>query len=391
MKKNFSLLILLITCWISNTSYAQSFQACLQINKQQKLPFIIEKQNNDFYINNGLEVIPLQKRIVPNTDSLDLVFPYFNSFIRCKVTRKGLKGYWNNLLKKDYRIPFQARKKNSKIKNPPSQIEGKWAVTFSTQKDSYPAIGVFEIKQKQVNGTFMTETGDYRFLTGQFLGDSLVLSTFNGSHAFLFKAKMTQDSLHGTFYSGKHYQTDWVAVKDENATLRNPNNLTTIQDKQIIQFTFPDLNGNYYSFPNHISSEHASIIMLMGSWCPNCIDEAVFFKSVQEKYGKDKLKIVAVCYEVGDAENLWREAVRKLVDKHNFPFVFLLAGKASKLLAHQHFPMLNHVMSFPTTLYVDKKGQVRKIYTGFYGPATKEYFEDFKKETFALLEEMMGE
>lgn len=383
--------LLLFLCLGYRIIHSEVLEAHLHLSKSHVLPFTLEKQNNDFFIVNGLEVIPLQKRIVPNTDSLDLVFPYFNSFIRCKINRKGLKGYWNNLLKTDYRIPFQAKKNKPKISKPNSMIEGKWAVTFSTKKDPYPAVGVFEIKQKQVNGTFMTETGDYRFLTGHFTDDSLVLSTFNGSHAFLFKARMTKDSLYGAFYSGKHYQTDWVAVKDENACLRNPNNITTIQENQTIQFTFPDLNGNYYSFPNHISSEQASIIMLMGSWCPNCIDEAVFFKSVQEKYGKDKLKIVAVCYEVGDAENLWREAVRKLVDKHNFPFVFLLAGKASKLLAHQHFPMLNHVMSFPTTLYVDKKGQVRKIYTGFYGPATKEYFEDFKKETFALLEEMMGE
>ena len=382
---------MLFTGVLQTIGFGQSLQAHLQLNKQQRLPFIIEKQNDDFFIVNGLEVIPLQKRIVPNTDSLDLVFPYFNSFIRCKISRKGLFGHWNNLLKTDYRIPFQARKRKQKITTPHKNIEGKWAVTFSTQKDPYPGIGVFEIKQNRVNGTFMTETGDYRFLSGFFDKDTLVLSTFNGSHAFLFKAKMTQDSLHGIFYSGKHYQTDWVAIKDANAGLRNPNTLTTIEPNQNIQFTFPDLNGNYYSFPNHISSEQASIIMLMGSWCPNCIDEAVFFKSLQEKYGKDKLKIIAVCYEVGDSETLWRESVRKLVDKHNFPFIFLIAGKASKLLAHQHFPMLNHVMSFPTTLYVDKKGQVRKVYTGFYGPATRGYFEDFQRETLALLEEMMGE
>ena len=355
------------------------------------MPFILEKQNDDFFIVNGLEIIPLQKRIVPNTDSLDLVFPYFNSFIRCKISRRGMSGYWNNLLKTDYRIPFLAKKKKITLDNPNKNVEGKWAVTFSTKKDAYPGIGVFEVKQKTVNGTFMTETGDYRFLSGFFKKDSLILSTFNGSHAFLFKGKLSNDSLHGSFFSGKHYQTDWVAVKDNKASLRNPHSLTTVQNNQNIQFTFPDLNGNYYSFPNHISSEHASIIMLMGSWCPNCIDEAIFFKSLQEKYGKDKLKIVAVCYEVGDSEILWRESVRKLVDKHHFPFVFLLAGKASKLLAHQHFPMLNHVMAFPTTIYVDKKGRVRKIYTGFYGPATQGYFEEFKKETIQLLEEMMGE
>lgn len=391
LKIFYSLYLLVLFLVLQTSSYGQTLNAHLQINKEQQLPFVLEKQNNDFFIVNGLEVIPLQKRIVPNTDSLDLVFPYFNSFIRCKITRRGLTGYWHNLLKSDYKIPVEARRKKIKRSQPMSKIEGKWSVTFSTKQAAYSGVGVFEIKQNKVNGTFMTETGDYRFLSGYFQKDSLILSTFNGSHAFLFKAKMTGDSLLGTFYNGKHYQTDWIAVKNDQASLRNPNALTTIDSNQNIHFTFPDLNGNYYSFPNHISSEQATIIMLMGSWCPNCIDEAIYFKTLQEQYGRDKLKIIAVCYEVGDNENIWRESVKKLADKHHFPFIFLLAGKASKLLAHQHFPMLNHVMSFPTTLYVDKKGQVRKVYTGFYGPATKTYFEDFQKETLVLLEEMMGE
>lgn len=383
--------LLLFLCFGYRIIHGEVFQAYLYLTNSQVLPFKLKKQNNEFFIVNGLEVIPMHKRIVPNTDSIDLVFPYFNSFIRCKITRRSLRGYWNNLLKTDYRIPFRAIKDTPRISQPNSMIEGKWAVIFSTQKDPYPAVGVFEISQKLVNGTFLTESGDYRFLSGYFQGDSLVLSTFNGSHAFLFKAKMSKDSLYGTFYSGKHYQTDWVAFKDENTALRNPNSITTIQENQNIHFTFPDLNGNYYTFRNHLGSEQASVIILMGSWCPNCIDEAIFFKSVQEKYGKDKLKIIAVCYEIGDKESHWREAVRNLVDKHHFPFVFLLGGKASKSLAHQHFPMLNHIMSFPTTIYIDKKGQVRKIYTGFYGPATKKYFEEFKKETSALLEEMISE
>jgi hypothetical protein len=53
--------------------------------------------------------------------------------------------------------------------------------------------------------------------------------------------------------------------------------------------------------------------------------------------------------------------------------------------------MLNRVMSFPTTLYLDKKGNVRKTYTGFYGPATGIYYENYAKETFELLEALIGE
>jgi thiol-disulfide isomerase/thioredoxin len=242
-----------------------------------------------------------------------------------------------------------------------------------------------------VCGTFITETGDYRFLSGEIKNDSLFLSTFNGSHAFYFEAKISQDEMEGIFYSGKHYQTTWEAKKDENAQLSNPYELTKIDASQPFQFTFPDLNGNYYSFPNHLSKNKITIVTLMGSWCPNCIDEIVFLKELVTKYGKENVKVVAVCYESIEDPKKRVENIKKIMDHHQLDFTFLIAGKASKLLAHQHFPVLNHVMSFPTTIFLDRENRVREIFTGFYGPATKDYFESFKNKTFELVEEMMRE
>ena len=57
----------------------------------------------------------------------------------------------------------------------------------------------------RVTGTFLTETGDYRYLEGVVDGDSLKLSCFDGSHAFLFHAALDQDSFRGRFWSGTHW------------------------------------------------------------------------------------------------------------------------------------------------------------------------------------------
>ena len=61
-------------------------------------------------------------------------------------------------------------------------------------------------------------------------------------------------------------------------------------------------------------------------------------------------------------------------------------GKASKKL-----PMLNKVMSYPTTIYLDRAGKVRKIHTGFNGPATGEKYEEFKKEFNTFMETLFSE
>jgi hypothetical protein len=49
------------------------------------------------------------------------------------------------------------------------------------------------------------------------------------------------------------------------------------------------------------------------------------------------------------------------------------------------------VLSYPTTVFVDKKGKVRKIHTGFNGPATGEKFTEFKTEFKAFVGELLAE
>ena len=48
-------------------------------------------------------------------------------------------------------------------------------------------------------------------------------------------------------------------------------------------------------------------------------------------------------------------------------------------------------LSYPTTIYIDKRGEVRKIHTGFNGPATGEKHEEFKSDFEATLKELLAE
>ena len=42
--------------------------------------------------------------------------------------------------------------------------------------------------------------------------------------------------------------------------------------------------------------------------------------------------------------------------------------------------MLNRVLSYPTSIFIDKTGKVRKIHTGFNGPATGDKYIEFTTE-----------
>ncbi|MEM7513538.1 MAG: TlpA family protein disulfide reductase, partial [Bacteroidota bacterium] len=69
----------------------------------------------------------------------------------------------------------------------------------------------------------------------------------------------------------------------------------------------------------------------------------------------------------------------------------LIAGTSNKTEAAETLPMLNHIMSFPTSIFIDRKGRVRKIHTGFYGPGTGKYYDQFVEETDAFLTKLLAE
>jgi len=73
-----------------------------------------------------------------------------------------------------------------------SRISGSWQVQFDGLEE--PAVGLFRsLPGGRAEGTFMTSTGDYRFLAGDFVAGRLRLSRFDGANAFLVHATLQAD------------------------------------------------------------------------------------------------------------------------------------------------------------------------------------------------------
>jgi thiol-disulfide isomerase/thioredoxin len=400
----FKLLIFsLLTFTFSVFSYSQSYKnlkkgnwkANLSLDIETFLPFKLEisgsKKSPVFTIHNAEEKIQLSS-IKKINDSLQVDFPNFHSFLRFKlVDKETIHGNWHNLNKGvNYKIPFSAKLNNEKLKEIPKDLpldlSGRWKTFFSPNtKNEEIAIGVFSSNSNHLTGTFLTETGDYRFLEGETDRDNMFLSCFDGSHAFFFEAYIKNDSLKGKFYSGSHYTTDWIATKDENFTLRNPDSLTYLVKTEDFKFKVKDLENKDFTFSSENYKNKVCIIQIMGTWCPNCIDETRFLKEMYEKYHEKGLEIISVCYE---SPSVYEEQVQKvnLMKKRlNLDFTFLIGGQANKALASEHFSMLNQIISYPTAIFLDKNGRVVKIHTGFNGPGTGEIYTEFVKETEELI------
>ena len=372
----------------------------LQLNNNTILPFSfgIDKKNKayTFTIYNGEEKITLIQD-KGTKDSLYLSFPLFNSSLVLKINNaNSISGYWLNLNKgANYKVPCELipfSKTPHKTLIEPKPFSGKWEVTFEPKTtDSYKAIGVFEQEHDNLFGTFLTETGDYRYLSGKVNGDDLLLSCFDGTHAFLFTGKMKNDSIYGSFYSGKHWETTWEATRNENFQLTNADSLTFLIDTTKFHFELKDLQGDVFSFPNDQFNGKITIIQIMGTWCPNCMDETRYFKELKNKYHNQGLEIISIGYEVGDTFEEHAAKISSLQKRLDLDFKFLVGGAANKDLASAQFKMLSRIISFPTAIFVGRDGKIKKIHTGFSGPGTGEYYLNYTKETELLIESLIKE
>jgi len=326
-----------------------------------------------------IEVIELTQTATSHNESAFLVefsLPFFDNAFKGTFRNKTFTGLWWNYAKgTEYSLPFYASAAAPKPENSTVDLSGKWKVVFSpTSPGSYPAIGEFTQEGDQLYGTFLTETGDYRFLEGYVTGNEFKMSAFDGAHAFLFTGTLSDEKIVGKFYSGNHWEENWVAERDDEYKLTDAERLTMIKNKSAqFDFSFPDLNGEMVNLSDSRFDNKVVLVQIMGSWCPNCLDESRLYAELYEKYSDDGLEIVALAYETSTDETKVRSVLNRYIDQLDIRYPVLWAGKASKKLASEHFPMLSKIISFPTTIFIDKEGSVAKIHTGFAGPATDEY------------------
>jgi hypothetical protein len=78
-------------------------------------------------------------------------------------------------------------------------------------------------------------------------------------------------------------------------------------------------------------------------------------------------------------------------EKLEVPYEVLLAGTTSQESRAEALPMLNKIMSFPTSIVLDRQHTVRQIHTGFSGPGTGEYYLQFVEEFNLLMEKLLSE
>ncbi len=365
----------------------------------QQLPFnfevVKEPTGYKVYLKNGEEKL-VQDEISLDGDSVKIVMLIFDIELHAKIDENSLHGFYYKNYDKEFKLPFSAHFGDDYrfVKSGPStrDFSGTYALEFKSDTEIYPSVAIFKQELNHVTGTFLTPTGDYRYLEGNVVDDKLMLSTFDGNHAFLFTAEIKGDSIHGDFYSGNASHETWKGIKNEMAKMSDAEALTFLKPGfEKLDFSFPDLSGTNVGPSEDRFKNKVLILQIFGTWCPNCMDETKFL-SAWYRDNKDRgVEILGMAYERKDDFTYSSERVKKMKEKLGVEYDFVIAGTNDKDKASETLPALNRVLAFPTTVFVGKDGKVKHIHTGFTGPGTGIYYEQFKDRFNQIVNELLAE
>lgn len=390
-------------CSQHNTKVSR-WRAVIKRDDGNKIVFNFEEKHNNkrtvLYIRNAAERL-LVDSVQFKNDSVFIKMPVFESQFKAKITKGKWEGVWiKGTAGTEQVLGFSAQQGSVRfpLSDGPSKmnVTGRWAVKFAsdTTKEG-TSIAEFRQQGNQLTGTFITPTGDYRFLEGVVTGNKLKMSGFDGGHAVLFTGDITGHKIvNGRFISGAKYLEEWSAIKNAKAKVKFDESAMYLKPgEERLHFRFPDIDGKLVSINDQRFKNKVVIIQLMGSWCPNCMDETAFLSEYYNKNKQRGVEVIALAYEYSTHFTRSQQSLRKFQRRFNVQYPILITGVtvSDSLRTEKTLPELTPIKVFPSSIILDKTGKVRKLDNSFYGPGTGEHYEAYKRAFHETIDRLIEE
>ena len=276
---------------------------------------------------------------------------------------------------------------------PKGNLSGKWSFKVISKDKTLNNVAILKQDGNRLTGVTLAITGDSRELEGVVQGDEFFLSHFSGPSPRIYKGKINEDgSITGVISRGIYDNIKFEGVKDEHAELPDLYKLTYLKEGQkSLDFVLPDLDGKPVSLKDEKYKGKVVIVEVIGTWCPNCTDQTVFLSPWFRANKQRGVEAIAVGFEQKDDLEYAKYTLGTLKKKYGIEYDIVFGGIADKKVATEKLKGINYLAAFPTTFIIDRKGEVRQIFTGYTGTVTDEYYKEYVTKFNALLDELIAE
>ncbi|NLY23636.1 MAG: TlpA family protein disulfide reductase [Bacteroidales bacterium] len=404
MKKIIFLFLILagiLSCERKSTLQSGIWRGELSVAGNKQAPFLFEV-NNDGADTASVTLINGEERVVLSGvtlqgDSVVIPIVAYDAVIKGVATDDAIEGrFIKNYIENDQGVPFTARHgqgaRFAPAENPTGiAIDGKWEVHFIGEKgDTTHNVGIFQSDDQIVTGSILTNSGDLRFLEGAYTQDGVQLSAFGGLSPYLVEITFTDNNhFTGIFYTTRG-TTQLSGSRNDEAALADPYSLAGLKPGyETLGFSLPDTEGNIVSLSDERFRDKVVIVSILGSWCPNCLDEMAFLAPWYEENRERGLEVIGIAFERKDDFDYAKRAITQLKERYNTGYPILFGGEVGRESIAGALPELDNFSSYPTTIFIDRQGKVRRIHTGFNGPATGLFYQEFIEDFNTLVDSLL--
>ncbi|MHC4976928.1 MAG: TlpA disulfide reductase family protein [Planctomycetota bacterium] len=364
------------------------------------MPFLVEIPSvldAPARIRNDHEILETELHLFPDGAML-LDFPHFDARVALSFTGMGeYEGAYTKVRESGpYDMP--ARMSYLGTDEPPAldrfaiegeataDFTGRWKMLLDIDGES---LGEFtQHDDGTLTGSIMNRAGSFGFVAGEVVGDRAYLSTFNGSHAFLFTASMSEDGsslVDGVFNSGGYFHDTFVAerlAEDDPYMPLNPFDAVTLKPGETRLGLEQLREEPYVGAP--------TIVVAFGTWCPNCHSEAPHLKALYDTYHEQGLEVLGLAYERNDDHERSMLQIERFKERYGISWNIIPAGTNDKSNAASRLPELSSFKSYPTTIFINRDGTVEAIHSGFASDISPELHEEQLAEMERQIQQILA-
>ena len=402
-KKLFLILVVIAGCSSPTDRLTDGqWRGAFQVHDTE-IPFIFEvksatTENPVITLVNGDDRFEMTG-VTYRNDSVIIPIKIYDAVMEAKIDGERMSGRLVKLYsnRPDGRVSFTAQKGAMprfavSDENVTVSLNGRWEITIPDRNNAKQVGNFTQTADGSLTGSILTVTGDYRYLEGSVHGNRFYLSAFAGMTPYLVRGQFTASDTFTAEFITPAGISRFEGVRNPDVVLPDAYTMTALNPGYTsLDFRLPDLEGNEVSLSDPKYRGKVVVVTVLGSWCPNCLDEAAFLAPWYIANRLRGIEVVGLAFERKNDIEYARNQLSVFIEKFGITYDILFAGSTGAESVARVLPELSSLMSYPTTFFIDKKGDVRKIHTGFNGPATGKFYEDFKTSFNNIVNELVNE
>ena len=325
---------------------------------------------------------------------LQLAFDSYAAKIDAQLDHGVLRGTYGT---SRYTYPFEARphREEPAARTAPS-VAGLWEIPVDALNEQAWRLVLKQVGPK-LYATILRIDGDTGTLNGVYRDGAFHLSHFAGERPATLLVSPNPDGTLALLLNDNDGSTGRAlkALRPEAARQQglpppaDPTQHTSVKDPdEPLRFSFKDIAGRPVANTDPRFRHKVVLVNIMGSWCPNCHDEAPFLARLYDTYRARGLEIVALDYEYPD-QIKDPQRLRAFLKRYNIKYTVLMAGQLSDLKAS--VPQAVNLHAWPTTFFLGRDGKVKSVHVGFTSPGSGVYDTRLKAEVTHEVEKLLAE